>query len=108
MQFLRWPGKDAVVGWLDQYCERVLQAYRGVSVSRPAVSPSTPSPSGLPWARLTTSDLLRIFRSESWDGQLDVNEFSRVLQRLLYLQTPKLRGNGSQLSSSRMKIEVKA
>ena len=41
------------------------------------------SPAGLPWAALTTRELLRVFASESWAGQLDVNEFGRVLQKLL-------------------------
>ena len=83
---MRWPGKDAVVAWLDQYLERITQAYgagRRVSPVMRSSSPVAPSSSGLPWAGLTTRDLLRVFASESWDGQLDVNEFGRVLQKLL-------------------------
>ena len=82
-QFWRWQGKDAVVAWLDDYLARITDAYglRGRSAS--PVLRASASPTGLPWAALTTRELLRVFASESWAGQLDVNEFGRVLQKLL-------------------------
>jgi len=83
LEFWRWQGKDAVVAWLDDYLARITDAYglRGRSAS--PVLRASASPTGLPWAALTTRELLRVFASESWDGQLDVNEFGRVLQKLL-------------------------
>ena len=82
-----------MVAWLDQYSERVLLAYRGETISRPGALQSV-APSGLPWGALTTRELLRVFCSETWDGQLDVNEFGRMLQRLLGLNSVE----GSRLS----------
>ena len=41
-----------------------------------------------------SQQLLRVFASESWDGQLDVNEFGRVLQKLLGMD----RASGSALA----------
>ena len=72
-----------MVAWLDDYLARITDAYglRGRSAS--PVLRASASPTGLPWAALTTRELLRVFASESWDGQLDVNEFGRVLQKLL-------------------------
>ena len=82
VQFIRWPGKSAIVAWLDKWQDKLLEAYMG-GVS---AAPSVPSRvSGLPWANLTSRELIRVFTSETWDGQLDVNEFGRVLQRLLDL-----------------------
>ena len=82
VQFIRWPGKSAIVAWLDKWQDKLLEAYMG-GVS---AAPSVPSRvSGLPWDTLTASRILRAFTSETWDGQLDVNEFGRVLQRLLDL-----------------------
>ena len=81
-----------MVAWLDDYLARITDAYGAGSRSRSPVSRA--SPSGLPWASLTTRDLLRVFASESWDGQLDVNEFGRVLQKLLGMD----RASGSALA----------
>ena len=86
-QFIGWKDKDSVVAWLDDYLVRITDAFGIGRPSLPPLSPSlrsnSPPSSGLPWAALTTRELLRVFASESWDGQLDVNEFGRVLQKLL-------------------------
>jgi len=89
LEFIRWQGKDAVIAWLDNYLERITSTF---SSGAPVVS--TRLSSGLPWASLNTHDLLRVFASESWDGQLDVNEFGRVLQKLLGMD----RSGGSALA----------
>ena len=95
-QFIRWPGKSAIMGWLDKWQHRLLEAYRGGASSEPSApvaAPSAPVVDGscaLPWANLTLGELIRVFTSETWDGQLDVSEFGRVLRRLLGI------GSGSE------------
>ena len=101
VQFYRWEGKSAVLAWLEHYLERVLLAFNSVTLM-----PSTTQHSkswartqirsdALPWASLTTCDLMSVYASQTWDGQLDVNEFARVLQRLLGLNSPE----GSSLAT---------
>ena len=84
LQFYRWEGKSAVLVWLDNFLERVLQTYRSyVEVVRDV--PDRVSAGGLPWASLTINNVVRVYASQTWDGQLDVNEFASMLQRLLGL-----------------------
>lgn len=45
-----------------------------------------PSPE-LPWARLTTQDVLRVFNSEALDAHMDVLRFARLLKRLLWIES---------------------
>ena len=70
--------------------ENHLEAFTGRSVTPPPMR----SPQ-LPWASLTTRELIRVFTSETWDGRLDVNEFGRVLRRLLGLDSVE----GSRLAA---------
>ena len=92
VQFMRWPGKSEIVAWLDKWQSKLLEAYMGRTSAAPSVASKS---SGLPWANLTSGELIRVFNSESWDGQLDVNEFGRVLQRLLDLPS---RAESTQLA----------
>ena len=64
--------------WLDNFLERVLQTYRSY-VDVVAAEPD------LALGRLTSRLLLRVYASQTWDGQLDVNEFASVLRKLLDL-----------------------
>jgi Ca2+-binding EF-hand superfamily protein len=90
-EFMQWPGKSEVLAWLDQFHSRVLSRWDGGVVSAPvAVSEpdpwykrSMPAPSTrYPWEGITTSDLVRVFRSESWAGTLVPSEFAHVLDKL--------------------------
>ena len=110
LQFVRWPGKHSILAWLESYLQRVLLAFqpsvrnnrllvqdtpspRLTSASVSSISPRSPrfspprvvSTAGVPWAKLTTHDMMRVFAAETWDGQFNVNEFAHVLQKVLNL-----------------------
>ena len=79
-----------MLAWLDRYLNRVIESYNTLSsrsVSRHSVSsraagfvPTSTYP--FAWSRMSIQDLLQVYASQTWDGQLDVNEFASMLQRL--------------------------
>ena len=79
VQFVCWPGKHAVVSWLDLYLTRIYSTF-GLPYDPNAVVVQA-----FPWASLTISNVVRVYASQTWDGQLDVSEFASMLQRLLGL-----------------------
>jgi len=59
-EFMLWPGKQAVLDWLDAYYNRVLGRLGGVAVS----SRGLPVVQCLPWDGLTIADLVAVYREE--------------------------------------------
>ena len=77
-EFMRWPGKQAVLNWIDAHHDCVIMAaFEGLELP---VAPSTAD--NHPWARMNTKDILRVWRSETWNGQLTVSDFQRLCLRL--------------------------
>jgi Ca2+-binding EF-hand superfamily protein len=75
-EFMSWDNKKAVLDWLDSYYYRMLGRYsQGGSA---AVTTSYQ----YPWEAITTADLVRVFKSESWGGTLVLSEFLRALDKL--------------------------
>jgi len=81
-EFNRWKGKHQVLDWLDAYHDRVLFTYSEGDADLGQYGPNTSVPSNAPWAKMTTKDVLRVFRAEPWSGKFSPQEFERVLLRL--------------------------
>ena len=92
-EFASWQGKDMVLRWIDEFCERILscvpRAFRhdlGHMHEQALVESSKDGGvrqlSQYPWDGLTESVLERVFRSESWQGTLTLVEFERFLNKL--------------------------
>ena len=65
-----------MLNWINAYHDRVIKRYSGREVERAAPA------AAYPWEGITTADLVRVFRSESWAGTLVLSEFQRVLTKL--------------------------
>ena len=101
-EFILWPGKNAVMEWIDAYESSILTRFSRSSGSPRSVSvpkarslsprsrlpdyraPTTAiSPQGLyPWDGISSKELVRVFRTKAWGGSLILSEFERVLDKL--------------------------
>jgi len=72
-EFIMWPGKQAVLDWIDAYHSRILEAW--TLDTRTFVAT-------YPWENITSKQLNMVFRSESWTDELTLVQFLRVLEKL--------------------------
>jgi Ca2+-binding EF-hand superfamily protein len=79
-EFLRWPGRQAVLGWIDLYHERVVAAILRGQEAPPIISQALVD--AHPWSRLTSKDVLHLWRAEAWRGPLSLRDFERLVLRL--------------------------
>ena len=73
-----------MLDWIDAYHSVILSRWGSSTITRPNQTPrfAVSENFDAPWRDLTTTDLVRLFRAESWAGTLVPQEFARVLDRL--------------------------
>ena len=79
-EFLRWPGKHQVLEWIDAHHDRIVSAV--FEEMEPPTSVSEALLDKYVWSRLTTKEVMRVWQSERWTGDIGLREFQSLVLRL--------------------------